>query len=77
MLRILHCLDSRLTDGGKAVGLTRRPLLYSPKHYSLLLVLISVQRNVVKITYVPSREIVTYLMKVFLSCFQVIPKCRD
>jgi hypothetical protein len=26
MLRIPHCLDSRLTDGGKAVSPTHRPL---------------------------------------------------
>jgi hypothetical protein len=32
-LRIPHCLDHRLTDGGKVVRLTRRPLLYFPKHY--------------------------------------------
>jgi hypothetical protein len=31
MLRILHCLDSRLTDGGKVVSLRHRPLLYSPE----------------------------------------------
>jgi hypothetical protein len=29
MLRIPHCPDNRLTDGGKVVSLTRRPLLYS------------------------------------------------
>jgi hypothetical protein len=31
MLRILHSLGSRRTDGSKVVGLTRRPLLYSPE----------------------------------------------
>jgi hypothetical protein len=31
MLRIPHCLDSRLTDGGKVVRPTHRPLLYSPE----------------------------------------------
>jgi hypothetical protein len=31
MLRIPHCLDNRLTDGGKVVSPTRRPLLYSPE----------------------------------------------
>jgi hypothetical protein len=29
MLRIPHCLNSRLTDGGKYVNLKRRPPLYS------------------------------------------------
>jgi hypothetical protein len=31
MLRILHCLDNRLIDGGKVVSPTDRPLLYSPE----------------------------------------------
>jgi hypothetical protein len=31
MLRIPHCLDSRLTDGGKVVRPTHRPLIYSPE----------------------------------------------
>jgi hypothetical protein len=31
MLRIPHCLDNRLTDGGKVVSPTHRPLLYSPE----------------------------------------------
>jgi hypothetical protein len=31
ILRIPHCLDSRLTDGGKIVSPTHRPLLYSPE----------------------------------------------
>jgi hypothetical protein len=31
MLRISHCLDSRLTDGGEVVSLTRRPPHYSPQ----------------------------------------------
>jgi hypothetical protein len=32
MLRIPHCLGSRLTDGGKVVSLTRRPLPTPQKH---------------------------------------------
>jgi hypothetical protein len=42
-LRIPHCLDNRLTDGGKLVSPTYRPLIYSPETlflcfwYSLLL----------------------------------------
>jgi hypothetical protein len=31
MLRIPHCLDNRLTDGGKVVSPTHRPLLYYPE----------------------------------------------
>jgi hypothetical protein len=31
ILRIPHCLDSRLTDGGKVVSLPRRPSLHSPE----------------------------------------------
>jgi hypothetical protein len=31
MLRIPHCLDNRLTDGGKVVSSTHQPLLYSPE----------------------------------------------
>jgi hypothetical protein len=31
MLRIPHCLDNRLADGGKVISLTHRPLLYSPE----------------------------------------------
>jgi hypothetical protein len=31
MLGIPHCLDSQLTDGGKVVSITHRPLLYSPE----------------------------------------------
>jgi hypothetical protein len=33
MLRIPHCLDSRLTDGGKVVSLTHRPRSTLQKHY--------------------------------------------
>jgi hypothetical protein len=38
-LRVPHCLDSRLTDGGKVVSLTRRPP-FTPQEdswYSFLL----------------------------------------
>jgi hypothetical protein len=31
MLRIPHCLDNRLTNGGMVVSPTHRPLLYSPE----------------------------------------------
>jgi hypothetical protein len=34
MLRITHCLDSRLTDGAKFVSPTRRPLLCSSETLS-------------------------------------------
>jgi hypothetical protein len=34
MFRISHCLDNRLTDGGKFVCLTRRPLLTPSKTIS-------------------------------------------
>jgi hypothetical protein len=34
MLRIPHCLDNRLTDGGKIVSLTHRPLSTPQKHFS-------------------------------------------
>jgi hypothetical protein len=33
MLRILHCLDNRLTDGGKVVSLTHRQRSTPRKHY--------------------------------------------
>jgi hypothetical protein len=33
MLRIPHCLDNRLTDGGKVVSLTHRPRSTPKKHY--------------------------------------------
>jgi hypothetical protein len=33
MLRISHCRDSRLTDGGKVVSLTHRPRSTPQKHY--------------------------------------------
>jgi hypothetical protein len=33
MLRTLHCLDSRLTDGGKVVSPTNRPHFTPQKHY--------------------------------------------
>jgi hypothetical protein len=32
MLRIQHCLDSRLPDGGEVLSLTHRPLSTSQKH---------------------------------------------
>jgi hypothetical protein len=35
MLRIPHCLENRLTDGGKVVSPTRRLLLYSPETFFL------------------------------------------
>jgi hypothetical protein len=34
MLTIPHCLDNRLKDGGKVVGLTRRQPLYSSETFS-------------------------------------------
>jgi hypothetical protein len=33
MLKNSHCLDNRLTDGGKVVGLTHRPRSTPQKHY--------------------------------------------
>jgi hypothetical protein len=33
MLRIAHCLDSGLTDGGKVVSPTHRPRFTPQKHY--------------------------------------------
>jgi hypothetical protein len=33
MLRIPHCLDNRLTDGGKVVNLTQGPRPTPQKHY--------------------------------------------
>jgi hypothetical protein len=33
MLRIPHCLDSRLADGGEAVSPTHRPRSTPQKHY--------------------------------------------
>jgi hypothetical protein len=33
MLRIPHCLDNRLTGGGKAVSLTHWPYFTPQKHY--------------------------------------------
>jgi hypothetical protein len=33
MLRITHCLDNRLTDGGKIVSSTHRPRSTSQKYY--------------------------------------------
>jgi hypothetical protein len=33
MLRIPHCLDNRLTDGGKVIGLTHRLSSTPQKHY--------------------------------------------
>jgi hypothetical protein len=43
MLRILHCLDNRLTDGDEVVNLARRQRSAPQKHFFLLLVLISVR----------------------------------
>jgi hypothetical protein len=37
MLRIPHCLDSLLIDGGKAVSPTHRPHFTAQKHYFLLI----------------------------------------
>jgi hypothetical protein len=43
MLRIPQCLDNRLTDGGKVVGLTHQPHFTPHKFFFLMfLVLISV-----------------------------------
>jgi hypothetical protein len=33
MLRILHCLNSRLIDGGKVVSPTHQPHFTPQKHY--------------------------------------------
>jgi hypothetical protein len=35
MVRIPHCLDSRLTDGGEVVSPTHPPHLTPQKHYYL------------------------------------------
>jgi hypothetical protein len=42
MLRIPHCLDSRLIDGGKVVRLTHRLRSTPQKHFFFLLILVSV-----------------------------------
>jgi hypothetical protein len=34
MLRIPHCIDSRLTEGGKFMNLKRRPCFTPRKHFS-------------------------------------------
>jgi hypothetical protein len=36
MLRIPHCLDSGLTDGGEVVSLTHRPRFTPQKYYLFL-----------------------------------------
>jgi hypothetical protein len=36
MLRIPHCLDSRLIDGGEVVDLTRRPHAIPQNHFLFL-----------------------------------------
>jgi hypothetical protein len=33
MLMIPHCIDNRLTDGGKVVSLTQRPRSTATKHH--------------------------------------------
>jgi hypothetical protein len=43
MLRIAHCLDKQLTDGGEVVAIMCRQLSTPQKHIFLLLVLISVR----------------------------------
>jgi hypothetical protein len=44
MLRIAHCLDSRLTDGGVVIVLKHRPRSSPPKYFLFLsLVLISIR----------------------------------
>jgi hypothetical protein len=44
MLRIPHCVDNRLTDGGKVVSPTHRPHFTPQKHIFLMFpVLISVR----------------------------------
>jgi hypothetical protein len=37
MLRIAHCLDSRLSDGGEVVSVTHRPRS-TPQKYFLLVI---------------------------------------
>jgi hypothetical protein len=46
MLRITHCLDNRLTNGGEVVSPTHRPLYIPRTIIFLLLVLISVRSRV-------------------------------
>jgi hypothetical protein len=43
MLRIPHCLDSRLADGGKVVSFTHRPRFAPEKHFFLFTVLIFIR----------------------------------
>jgi hypothetical protein len=43
MLRIPHCLDNRLIDGGKFVSPTHRPHFTPQKHYFMPLILMSVR----------------------------------
>jgi hypothetical protein len=42
MLKILHCLDTRLTDGGKVVRARHRPHSAPKKLIFLLLIVVSV-----------------------------------
>jgi hypothetical protein len=44
MLRIPHCLDNRLTDGGKVVSPTHRPRSTPHKHYFSALILLQGER---------------------------------
>jgi hypothetical protein len=39
MLRIPHCLDNRLTDGGEVVSLTRRPAALCPREDSWYMII--------------------------------------
>jgi hypothetical protein len=43
MLRIPHCLNNRLTDGGEVVSFTGRPRFTPQIHYFLLLIHIPVR----------------------------------
>jgi hypothetical protein len=40
MLRISHCLDNGLTDGGEVVGLVHRPF-FIPQKYTVVLISVS------------------------------------
>jgi hypothetical protein len=82
LLRIPHCLDSRLTDGGKLVSSKHRPHSTPQNIIFLFLVLISVRswvspQSLVRPEWVGKLEKFIHLIEFQRMCHKLLPKYSD
>jgi hypothetical protein len=72
MLKILHCLDNRLTDGGKVVSHTCRTPL-PPGRFP---VLISVNGNIITLTGIEEGDLLSFTTLPELTALPRVTQAR-